>query len=280
MTRTVDLSVLPNRICEALQAINYHTPEKTMTGLRRACACEVAPTARQVLSDIIANRELASREQVPMCQDTGVAIVFAEIGQNVRLTGGILRERIDEGVRRAYEPLRKSVIAEPLFDRRNTGDNTPAIVHVELLPGEECRFVVGAKGFGAENMSRARLLPPAAGIEGVKEEVLEVVEDAGPNACPPIVVGVGLGGTLEVCSYLAKKALMREVGERHPDPRYAELEEQLLEIVNKTGIGAQGIGGVVTALDVRLEFAPTHIGSLPIAVNLDCHLQRKVSFVL
>ena len=193
-----------------------------------------------------------------------------------------MRAAINEGVRQGYQEgyLRKSVVAEPLFDRLNTKDNTPAIVHVELVSGDGVRLIVAAKGFGAENMSWARILTPAQGIEGVKREVVRCVEEAGPNACPPIVVGVGLGGTLEMAALLAKKALMRDIGSRNADPRYAQLEQELLELVNRTGIGPQGWGGLNTALDVRVEFFATHIAAIPIAINLDCHLQRHCAIAL
>jgi fumarate hydratase subunit alpha len=216
--------------------------------------------------------------QVPMCQDTGMVVVFVDLGQDLRLTGGDLRAAISEGVRQGYAEgyLRKSVVAEPLFERRNTGDNTPAVIHFDLHPGEHLRLTIAAKGFGAENMSRVRVLTPANRLEALKREVVSVVQDAGPNACPPIVVGVGLGGTLEMAALLAKKALMREVGQRHPEPRYAALELEHLDLVNRTGIGPQGWGGVNTALDVRIEYYPTHIAAVPVAINLDCHLQRHI----
>jgi fumarate hydratase subunit alpha len=243
---------------------------------------EPSPAGRQAMRDIVENRHIASARQVPMCQDTGMAVVFVEIGQDVHLVGGELREAINRGVRQGYQEgyLRKSVVAEPLFERHNTGDNTPAVVHVDVVPGEDLRLLVAAKGFGAENMSWARILTPAQGIEGVKREVVRCVEEAGPNACPPIVVGVGLGGTLELAALLAKKALMREIGSRNPAPRYAALEQELLDRVNATGIGPQGWGGRNTALDVRVEFYPTHIAAIPIAINLDCHLQRHMEIVI
>ena len=217
-----------------------------------------------------------------MCQDTGMVIVMLEIGQEVHLIGGDLQEAIDNGVRQGYAEgyLRKSVVREPLFERKNTGDNTPAIVYTEIVPGDQIRMLVVCKGFGAENMSWARILTPADGIRGVKREVVRCVEEAGPNACPPIVVGVGLGGTLEKATLLAKKALMRETGTRNPDPRYAALELELLDLVNATGVGPQGWGGVNTALDVRVEYYPTHIAAIPLAINLDCHLQRHTEIVL
>jgi fumarate hydratase subunit alpha len=234
------------------------------------------------MRDIVENRNIASQRQMPMCQDTGMVIVFVKIGQDVYLTGGDLHQAINEGVRQGYDEgyLRKSVVAEPLFERRNTKDNTPAAIHIELVPGEGFDLTIAAKGFGAENMSRAKVLTPAEGIEGLKREVVQCVEDAGPNACPPVVVGVGVGGTLDIAALLAKKALMREIGQRHPDERYAALELELLDLVNATGIGPQGWGGVNTASDVRVEYYPTHIAGIPIAINLDCHLQRHTRIVL
>ena len=280
--RDIDVSELAARVRQAVQDLNFHTPQPALVQLTEIMASEPSPAGRQAMHDIVENRRIASTRQVPMCQDTGMVIVFVEIGQDVHLMGGDLREAINGAVRQGYRDgyLRKSVVAEPLFERRNTGDNTPAIVHVDLVPGEGLRLIVAAKGFGAENMSWASILTPAQGIEGVQREVVRCVEEAGPNACPPVVVGVGLGGTLELAALLAKKALMREIGSRNPDPRYAALELDLLDRVNATGIGPQGWGGRNTALDVRVEFYPTHIAAIPIAINLDCHLQRHVEIVL
>lgn len=280
--RDIDVSELAARVRQAVQDLNFHTPQPALVQLTEIMASEPSPAGRQAMRDIVENRHIASTRQVPMCQDTGMVIVFVEVGQDVHLVGGDLREAINSAVRQGYRDgyLRKSVVAEPLFERRNTGDNTPAIVHVDLVPGEGLRLTVAAKGFGAENMSWASILTPAQGIGGVQREVVRCVEEAGPNACPPVVVGVGLGGTLELAALLAKKALMREIGSRNPDPRYAALELDLLDRVNATGIGPQGWGGRNTALDVRVEFYPTHIAAIPIAINLDCHLQRHVEIVL
>jgi len=277
--REIQASEISRKVKEALLEISFHTPKATLERLKAALASEPSEVAKAALRDIIENREIASRERVPMCQDTGMAIVFVEIGQDVRIVGESLKGAIEQGVREGYAGLRKSVVAEPLFERKNTGDNTPAIVHIDLVEGDSLRLSIGAKGFGAENMSWARVLTPAEGVEGVKKEVLRVVEEAGPNACPPIVVGVGLGGDLEMAALLAKKALMRPMGSRNPDPRYTALEEELLKLVNKTGIGPQGLGGKNTALDVRIEYYPTHIAAIPIAVNLDCHLQRHQEII-
>lgn len=280
--REIPVSLITERIRQAVQEINFHTPQPTLIQLNQILESEPSPAGQQAMRDIVENRAIASAQQVPMCQDTGMVIVFVELGQEVHLSGGDLRAAINEGVRQGYQEgyLRKSVVAEPLFDRLNTKDNTPAIVHVELVPGDGLRLIVAAKGFGAENMSWARILTPAQGIEGVKREVVRCVEEAGPNACPPIVVGVGLGGTLEMAALLAKKALMRDIGSRNADPRYAQLEQELLDLVNRTGIGPQGWGGLNTALDVRVEFFATHIAAIPIAINLDCHLQRHCAIAL
>lgn len=280
--REIDVRLIGAKVQELVQAINFHTPQRTLAQLINVLEHEPSPAGRQALRDIVDNRRVASARRVPMCQDTGMVVVFIELGQEVHLMGGNLHEAINDSVRQGYREgyLRNSVVAEPLFERRNTGDNTPAVVHVDIVPGEQLRLTVAAKGFGAENMSWAKILTPAEGLEGVKREVVRCVEEAGPNACPPIVVGVGLGGTLEMAALQAKRALMRETGQRHADPRYAALELELLSLVNATGIGPQGWGGVNTALDVRVEYYPTHIAAIPLAINLDCHLQRHVEIVL
>ena len=280
--RTIDVGAVTTAVSEAVKALNFHTAEPTLVKLTEVLAHEPSPAGQLAMQDIVENRRIASERQVPMCQDTGMVIVFLEMGEQVRLTGGDFRAAINEGVRTGYEQgyLRKSVVAEPLFDRTNTGDNTPAVIHFDLVPGDQLRLTIAAKGFGAENMSWAKILPPAQGIEGVKREVVQAVIDAGPNACPPVVVGVGVGGTLEKATLLAKKALMRDMGVRHPDERYAALEMELLDLINATGIGPQGWGGANTALDVRVEYYATHIAAIPLAVNLDCHLHRHTEIVI
>ena len=279
--RTIDVGEIVERIGAAVQAINFHTPAPVLIQLTEVLEREPSEAGRQAMADIVDNRRIASARQVPMCQDTGMAVVFVEVGQEIHFSGGDLREAITEGVRRGYRDgfLRNSVVSEPLFERRNTGDNTPPVIHFDLVPGDGLRLTLAAKGFGAENMSWVKVLTPAQGIEAVKREVVGCVQDAGPNACPPVVVGVGLGGTLDMAALLAKKALMRATGQRHPDARYAALELELLDLINRTGIGPQGWGGVNTALDVRIEDYPTHIAAIPLAVNLDCHLQRHVDLV-
>lgn len=280
--RTIDVSLLRDAVRRAVQDINIHTPEPVMIQLESILQLEPSPAGQMAMGDIVENRRIASARQMPMCQDTGMAIICVELGQDVHLVGGALRDALTEGVRLGYDEgyLRKSIVAEPLFERINTKDNTPPVIHVDLVPGEGLALTVAAKGFGAENMSWARVLTPAEGIEGVKREVVRCVEAAGSNACPPITVGVGVGGTLEMATLLAKKSLMREVGVRHPDPRYAALELELLHLVNATGIGPQGWGGVHTAADVRIEYYPTHIAGIPLAINLDCHLQRHTRIEL
>ncbi len=280
--RTVDVITFVPLIRQAVQDINVRTPEPVLIQLQNILVAEPSPEGRAAMRDIVENRQIAASHAAPMCQDTGMVVVFLRLGQDVHLSGGDFRDAINEGVRQGYAEgyLRKSVVGDPLFGRRNTRDNTPAVIHVELVPGDSVELTIAAKGFGAENMSQALVLTPADGIEGVKREVVRVVEEAGPNACPPVVVGVGVGGTLEMATLLAKQALMRETGVRNPDPNYAQLELELLDRVNRTGIGPQGWGGVNTALDVRVESYPTHIAGIPLAVNLDCHLQRHIHIII
>ena len=256
-------------------------PFDVRDALAKAREGENDDTARAVLGTIIENYHVAEEERMPICQDTGMACVFLEIGQDVRIEGGSLYEAVNEGVRQGYRDgyLRKSVVADPVR-RGNTGDNTPAMIYTEITEGEKLRITVAPKGFGSENMSAIRMLKPAQGLEGVKRFVLETVENAGPNPCPPIVVGVGIGGTFDKCAYLAKKALLRDLGERNPDPFYASLEEELLGWINETGIGPQGFGGRTTALAVSIETLPTHIAGLPCAVNINCHVARHKTEVL
>lgn len=280
--RTIDVQKIGDAVRHAVQTINIQTPQPVMVQLESIMVNEPSPSGRLAMEDIVQNRQIAAARLMPMCQDTGMAIVFLEIGQEVHMSGGDIRSAVTEGVRQGYEEgyLRKSIVVEPLFERRNTKDNAPPVIHFDIVPGDRVVLTVAAKGFGAENMSWARVLTPAEGLEGVKREVVRCVEAAGPNACPPVTVGVGVGGTLEMAALLAKKALMREVGERHPDGRYAALERELLDLVNATGIGPQGWGGVNTATDVRVEYFPTHIAGIPLAINLDCHLQRHLRIEL
>lgn len=260
---------------------NEHLPEDVQRAIRNCRDLEDGGTACGILDHIIENFEIADAEHVPICQDTGMACVFLEIGQDVHLTGGNLADAVDEGVRRGYEKgyLRKSVVKDPVR-RGNTGDNTPAMLYTEIVPGEQIRVTVGPKGFGSENMSAIRMLKPSAGLEGIKAFILETVEAAGPNPCPPMVVGVGIGGTFDKAALLAKKALMRPLDSRHPDPFYAALEEELLEKINRLGIGPQGFGGRTTALGLNIETMPTHIAGMPCAVNISCHVTRHKTEVI
>ena len=266
------------RLC--IEACQY-LPEDVKTAIRQCRKEEDWAIAQGVLDNIIENFEIAEREQVPICQDTGMACVFLEIGQDVHITGGGLREAVDEGVRRGYENgyLRKSVVKDPVR-RGNTGDNTPAMLYTEIVPGEQIRVTVAPKGFGSENMSAVRMFKPSAGIEGIKDFILETVEAAGPNPCPPIVIGVGIGGTFDKAALLAKKALLRDLGSKNPDPYYAELEEEMLEKVNCLGIGPQGFGGRPTAIGLNIETLPTHIAGMPCAININCHVTRHKTEVI
>ena len=260
---------------------NTHLPGDVKGALCQCRAEEDWDIAKGVLDKIITNYEIADAENVPICQDTGMACVFLEIGQDVHIVGGNLAEAVDEGVRRGYTNgyLRKSVVADPVR-RGNTGDNTPAMLYTEIVPGEEIKVTVGPKGFGSENMSQIRMFKPSAGLQGIKDFILEVVETAGPNPCPPMVVGVGIGGTFDKAALLAKKALMRPVDSENPDPYYADLEKEMLEKINELGIGPQGFGGKTTAIGLNIETLPTHIAGMPCAVNINCHVTRHKSEVI
>ena len=265
----------------ALEA-NRILPPPVLRALEDAADREVLPLARSVLGDLTENARLAREGSLPLCQDCGLAVVFLSWGQEVLLEGASLREAVDEGIRRAYREgyLRKSVVADPLFDRANTGDNTPAVVHLELVPGDRVEVTVAPKGMGSENMSRLVLLRPADGEEGVLRFLEETVRLAGPNPCPPVVLGVGLGGNFETVALAAKKALLRPLGRPHPDPRYAALEREALARINRLGIGPGGYGGATTALAVHLDPLPTHIAGMPVAANLCCHALRHASATL
>lgn len=273
------------RITEVVERLcieaNEHLPEDVKAAIRACRACEDGQIACGVLDNIIENFEIADEEHVPVCQDTGMACVFLEIGQDVHITGGDLTEAVDEGVRRGYEKgyLRKSVVRDPVR-RGNTGDNTPAMLYMEIVPGEQIRVTVGPKGFGSENMSAIRMFKPSAGLEGIKDFILETVEAAGPNPCPPMVVGVGIGGTFDKAALLAKKALMRPLDSANEDPFYADLEREMLEKINRLGIGPQGFGGRTTALGVNIETLPTHIAGMPCAINISCHVTRHKTEVI
>ena len=279
--RELDVSVVRDTVARLCIEANTHLPEDVKNAIRAFQSREDWPIARGVLDNIVENFHIADAEDVPICQDTGMACVFLEVGQEVHFVGGGLYDAVNEGVRRGYTNgyLRKSVAADPIR-RGNTGDNTPAMIHTDIVPGDRVKITVGPKGFGSENMSAIKMLKPSDGLEGVKRFVLDTVEAAGPNPCPPMVVGVGIGGTFEKAAYLAKKALMRPLDVRNPDPYYADLEGELLDRINALGIGPQGFGGLTTALGLNIEVLPTHIAGLPCAVNIGCHATRHASEVL
>ncbi len=273
-------------IIEAVRKIaieaNYFLPEDALVAYREALKKEESPLGKEVLKEIIANAELALKEEMPYCQDTGVAVVFVEVGQDVHIVGGSLEEAINEGVRRAYTEgyLRASMVWDPVFERKNTGDNTPAVIHYEIVEGDKIKIYFAPKGAGSENTSRLAMLKPADGWEGIKRFILETVKLAGPNACPPLTVGVGIGGNFEYCAYLSKKALLRPIGERSNNEIARRMEEELMEDINKLGLGPMGFGGRVTAVDVKVELYPCHIASLPVAVNIQCHASRHKEVVI
>lgn len=258
---------------------NYFIGGDIMTALETACKNEQSPVGKSVLSQIIENDKIAAKEEIPLCQDTGMAVLFVEYGDKVVIEDGSFDEAVNEGVRKAYSDgcLRKSVVSDPVFDRVNTRDNTPAIIHTKIVSGNTIKITAGGKGFGSENMSTIKMLTPSYGVEGVKQFILDTVFKAGPNPCPPIVVGVGIGGTFERAAQLAKKATFRPIDTQNDDERYAELENELLTEINKMGFGPAGLGGNTTAIGVNIETSPTHIAGMPVAVNICCHAARHAS---
>ncbi|HHW38640.1 MAG TPA: fumarate hydratase [Bacillales bacterium] len=279
--RNVTYDQIVNAVKNLCIEANYDLGEDVVSAFKRALHQEESDVGKDVLDQLIQNAEIATTERLPMCQDTGMAVFFVELGQDCHVTGGSLYDAINEGIRQGYKDgyLRNSIVKDPL-QRQNTGDNTPGVIHVELVDGEQCKIHMAAKGFGSENMSRLTMLKPADGINTVKEFILETVRLAGPNACPPMVVGVGLGGNFEKSAYLAKKSLLRPIGERNPREDIAQLEEELIEKVNQLGLGPQGMGGRTTALDVHIEVYATHIAGLPVAVNINCHASRHKTAIL
>ena len=275
--REVNVSIITDNIKEMCIEANHFLTDDMKNVFEKAVKNEESALGKQVLGQLEENLKVAGEDMIPICQDTGMAVVFINVGQDVHLIGGDITDAINEGVRRGYVDgyLRKSVVKDPIY-RENTKDNTPAVIHFNIVPGDKVDITVAPKGFGSENMSRVFMLKPADGIEGVKEKILEAVRDAGPNACPPMVVGVGIGGTFEKCALMAKEALTREVGSHSDIPYVKELEEELLERINKIGIGPGGLGGSTTALAVNVNTYPTHIAGLPVAVNICCHVNRHV----
>lgn len=279
--KTIEVSRITETIKEMCIEANHFLSDDMKEALCNAQKKEESELGKQILGQLQENLAIAGEDMIPICQDTGMAVIFMEIGQDVHFMGGSLEEAINEGVRRGYVDgfLRKSVVADPII-RENTKDNTPAVIHYEMVPGENVTITLAPKGFGSENMSRVFMLKPADGIEGVKEAILTAVKDAGPNACPPMVVGVGIGGTFEKCALLAKKALTRPVNEHSNIPYVKEMEEELLEKINNSGIGPGGLGGRTTAFAVNINTYPTHIAGLPVAVNICCHVNRHAVRVL
>lgn len=273
--REVNVSIITDNIKEMCIEANHFLTDDMKNVFENAVKNEESALGKQVLGQLEENLKVAGEDMIPICQDTGMAVVFINVGQDVYLTGGDITDAINEGVRRGYVDgyLRKSVVKDPIY-RENTKDNTPAVIHFNIVPGDKVDITVAPKGFGSENMSRVFMLKPADGIEGVKEAILTAVKDAGPNACPPMVVGVGIGGTFEKCAYLAKKALTRDLNEESPVEYVRDLEKEMLEKINKLGIGPGGLGGTQTALAINIETYPTHIAGLPVAVNICCHVNR------
>ena len=279
--KEIKVSQIIDAVEQLCMTANYDLNSDIMEALKEGARCEESETGRLVLSQLVGNAKLASSERMAICQDTGMVVVFLEIGQEVHVTGGNLTEAINEGVRRGYTKgfLRKSVVSDPL-ERKNTGDNTPAVIHYEIIEGDSMKITLAPKGFGSENMSGVRMLKPSDGVDGVKGFIEEVVEKAGPNPCPPVVVGVGIGGTMEKAAILAKRALLRPVNQRSTKVDICRLEEEMLERVNRLGIGPAGLGGRLTAMAVNIEVFPTHIAGLPVAVNMSCHVTRHAETVL
>jgi len=279
--RELHVDKIVDAVTKMVQDANYNLGRDVENAFRKALATEESEQGRDVLNQLLENVEISRNERVPICQDTGFAVFLVELGQDLHIVGGNLNDAINEGVRRGYKEgyLRKSIVGHPL-ERKNTGDNTPAVIHVEVVEGDQLKLHFAAKGGGSENMSFLKMMKPSDGVEGVKDFILECVRTAGPNPCPPIVVGVGIGGTFEKAAYLAKKSLFRAIGQRSDKEDVAQLEEELLEKVNKLGIGPQGFGGRTTALDVHIEMHPAHIASLPVAVNINCHAGRHKEVVL
>ena len=280
--REIDAATISAAVAKLAVQACCHLPADVRDAFRQRLDKEPSPVGRNILEQLLENADIAARDDIPICQDTGLAVVFAEVGQDVHITGGDFEAAIHEGVRRGYVDgyLRKSCVAEPLFERKNTGDNTPAVIHTRIVPGDGLTLRLAPKGAGSENKSVVKMLVPADGIEGVRKVVLDAVLAAGPNSCPPMVVGVGIGGTFEKCALMAKHALTRNLHEISPVPYVRELEKEMLEKINNLGIGPGGLGGRVTAFAVNIETYPTHIAGLPVAVNICCHVNRHVHRVI
>jgi len=280
--RTIDTATITQAVAKLAIDANYYLSEDVYDALVAGQSSEESPLGREIIGQLVKNACIAKDEAMPICQDTGLAVVFVELGQEVHIQGGGLEDAINAGVAQGYVEgyLRKSAVAEPLFNRVNTKNNTPAIIHYSVVPGDKLKITLAPKGAGSENKSAVRMLVPADGVDGVKKFILDTVKAAGPNSCPPMVLGIGIGGTMEKAALLAKKALIRPIDQRNDHPEYAKLEEEVLSMVNKTGIGPQGLGGRITALAVNIEWYPTHIAGLPVAVNINCHAARHAQVEL
>ncbi|OCL25355.1 fumarate hydratase [Orenia metallireducens] len=280
--RTIKAEEISRAVAKLCIDANYNLGEDIVNEYKLAYQREESDVAKEILEQLSKNAEIAKEDQVPICQDTGMAVIFLELGQDVRVVEGDLYQAINQGVSDGYTEgyLRKSVVNDPLIERKNTQDNTPAVIHTEIVPGDQLKIMVAPKGFGSENMSQLKMLRPTDGVEGLKDFVLKVVKEAGPNPCPPIVVGVGIGGTVEKAALLAKKSLLRPLGVYNDDEKFKSLEQELLEEVNQLDIGPQGLGGLTTALAVNIETYPTHIAGLPVVVNINCHVARHKEVVL
>lgn len=279
--RTIKAETITDTVERLFKDLNYNIGNDISEALCNAQKNEESPVGKAVIAQLLENNKIAAEEKIPICQDTGMAVLFVEYGERVVIDGNF-KEAVEEGVRRAYVGgyLRKSVVTDPVFDRVNTKDNTPAIIYTDIVEGDKIKILAGCKGFGSENMSQIKMLTPSAGIEGVKQFILDAVKYAGPNPCPPIVVGVGIGGTFEKAAQLAKKATLRPINTKNEDPRYAKLEDELIEDINKMGFGPAGLGGNTTAIGVNVETYPTHIAGMPVAVNICCHAARHKEAVI
>jgi len=280
--RELDVARVTEAVKDLCIKTNIYLPDDVKKALRESLEKEESPLGREILQVILENHDIAENERMPICQDTGVAIVFLEVGQDVHFTGGALEDAVNEGVRQGYKEgyLRKSMVADPVIKRKNTSDNTPAVIYTRIVPGDKVKIVFAPKGGGAENMSEVRMMTAADGIEGVKNFVVDRISRSGGNPCPPVVVGVGLGGSFDRCAMLAKEALMRPIGQPNPDPEYDKVEKELMKRINDLGIGPQGLGGRTTALAVHIKMVPCHIASMPVAVNVQCHANRHGETIL
>ncbi|TES90783.1 MAG: fumarate hydratase [Candidatus Cloacimonadota bacterium] len=280
--KEIEASKITEAVKKLVMDANYFIGDDVKKAIEDAIEKETSPTAKEILNMILENHKISREEQLPMCQDTGVAVFFIELGQDVHIVGEGYEDAINEGVKQGYTEgyLRKSMVGDPIIERKNTGDNTPAVIHTRIVPGDKIHILVAPKGGGSENMSEVRMMKAADGIEGVKDFVVERVKKSGGNPCPPIVVGVGLGGNFEMSAILSKKSLTRNFGQRNPDPKFSEVEVELLKRINKLGIGPMGLGGKTTALEVFIEYIPCHIASMPVAVNINCHAARHKEITL